>query len=84
MAVLQDYPVAYFNGLKRKDNYRFSTYRLDLFYDEIQLVVQLEWVIPGRLLYDCILPKQEWTLQGVTTEMKALQQYVHMVIFFSK
>ena len=64
--------------------HHFSTYRPDLFYDEIQLVVQLEWVIPGWPLYDCILPKQEWTLHGVTTEMKPLQQYFHMVVFFSK
>ena len=64
--------------------HHFSTYRLDLFYDEIQLLVQLEWVIPGWLLYDGILPKQEWTLHGVTTEMKPLQQYFHMVLLFSK
>ena len=64
--------------------HHFSTYRLDLFYDEIQLLVQLEWVIPGWPLYDGILPKQEWTLHGVTTEMKPLQQYFHMVLFFSK
>ena len=32
MAVLQDYPVAYFNGLKRKDNYRFSTVCYPFYY----------------------------------------------------
>ena len=64
--------------------HHFSSYRLDLFYDEIQLVVQLEWVISGWPLYDCTFPKQEWALHGVTTEMKPLQQYFHMVLFFSK